>query len=302
MYATRQNFIALFWLFSLVAFEVARLPAQANPTLRVGLVTRANPVPSAASIARGVHLGAAEAKETATLFGGSVLLFEESVTSTAEAAAAGLLSQRNVQLLIGSSTQDAEALSRFAETHGLIFFNTASRSSTLRVSCRRHTFNVEASDSMYSSALRRRATPSAADSAVLWAASLEKYGASQINERFRNRYHLPMDGSAWAGWIAVKIAAEAALRARSARPAELLAYLEASSTSFDGHKGWPLSFRSGDHQLRQPLYLVARSPLGSAPRIQETPQLTALGAAGAIANQLLDQLMPQVSSCRQSRT
>src|SRR5436305_13677041 len=99
VYATRQNFIALFWLFSLVAFEAAKLPAQANPTLRVGLVTRANRVPSAASIARGVQLGAAEAKETATLFGGSVLLFEESVTSSAEAAAARLLSQRNVQLL-----------------------------------------------------------------------------------------------------------------------------------------------------------------------------------------------------------
>ncbi|MFL5483027.1 MAG: ABC transporter substrate-binding protein [Gemmatimonadaceae bacterium] len=301
MYATRQNFIALFWLFSLVAFEAAKLTAQTNLTLRVGLVTRANPVPSAASIARGVQLGAAEAEKTATLFGGSVLLFEESVTSRAEAAAARLLSQRKVQLLVGSSAQDAEALSRFAETHGLIFFNAASRSSALRVSCRRHTFNVEASDSMYSSALRRRTTPGVADSAVLWAASLEKYGASQVNERFRNRYKLPMDGSAWAGWIAVKIAAEAALRARSARPADLLAYLEASSTSFDGHKGWPLSFRSVDHQLRQPLYVVARLPRGSLPRIQETPQLSALGAAGATANQLLDQLMPQASSCRQNR-
>src|SRR5881227_1061975 len=111
VYATGQNFIAVFGVFSLVAFEAAKLTAQTNPTLRVGLVTRANPVPSAASIARGVQLGAAEAKETATLFGGSVLLFEESVTSSAEAAAASLLSQRNVQLLVGSSAQDAEALS-----------------------------------------------------------------------------------------------------------------------------------------------------------------------------------------------
>ena len=255
---------------------------------------------SAASVARGVQLGAAEAKTTATLFGGSVLLFEEPAAATAELAATRLLSRRKVQVLIGSSADDADALSRFAERNGLVFFDAASRSSTLRAACRRYTFHVEASDSMYAGAVRRDALRG--DSAVLWSASLEKYGASQINERFRSRYNLPMDGSAWAGWIAVKIAAEAALRAQSTRPVALVAYLEASSTSFDGHKGWPLSFRASDHQLRQPLYVAVRSTERPSPGFREIPQLSSLSTGGANASDLLDQLMARRQSCVRSWT
>ena len=111
-----------------------------------------------------------------------------------------------------------------------------------------------------------------------------------------------MDGSAWAGWVAVKIAAEAALRARSVRPTALLAYLESQSTSFDGHKGWPLSFRSTDHQLRQPLYVVAPSPKARE-GTQDIPALGALAAGGANANQLLDALMPRsMPRCAWNRT
>lgn len=252
------------------------------------------------SVARGVELGAAEANATATLFGGSVLLFQESAEGTAESAAKKLLSERKVQVLIGSSPSDADALSRFAEKNGLIFLNTASRSSVLRVACRRYTFHVEASDSMYAGAVRRSAPRT--DSAFLWASSLEKYGASQINERFRARYRLPMDGSAWAGWVAVKIAAEAALRARSTRSAALVTYLEAPSTSFDGHKGWPLNFRPSDHQLRQPLYVAVRPSENPSTGFREIPPLSALSAAGANASNLLDQLMPRAQSCVRGRT
>ena len=299
VYATRPNFITLFSLL-VAAVQPARIVAQTPVTLRIGLITRPGPAPSAASVARGVQLGAAEAEATASLFGGGVALFEESSDGTAQSAATRLLSQRKIQVLIGSSAEDADALSRFAESHGLIFFNAASRASTLRTTCRRHTFHVEASDSMYVSAAGRGAA--GAGSAVLWAPSLEKYGASQINERFQARYHLPMDGSAWAGWITVKIAAEAALRARSTGAATLLSYLEASSTSFDGHKGWPLSFRSRDHQLRQPLYVVVRSPQLPAPSFREVPQLSSLGAAGANARLLLEQIMPRTESCVRNRT
>ena len=290
MYGTRQNLIVISVL--LLVATAPELAAQRPPTLRVGLVTRVKPSIAAASVSRGVELGAAEAKQTATLFGGDVLLFEESTDANAEPAAAKLLARRKVQVLIGSSAEDADALSRFAEKHGLIFFNTSSRAPALRNACRRSTFHVEASDSMYVNAARRagRIAPAAA-STLLWAGSLEKYGASQINDRFRSRYHSAMDGSAWAGWVSVKIAAETALRAKSARPSALLAYLESPSTSFDGHKGWPLSFRSSDHQLRQPLYVVL-SPASPGESITEVPALGTLASSGANANQLLDALMP----------
>ncbi len=300
MYATRQNIIAFFSLLTISAAPAHATRAQTTLTLRIGLVTPVNPTASASSLARGVQLGAAEAEATATLFGGSVALFQESAGGTAESAATRLLSERKVQVLIGASANDADALSRFAEQHGLVFLNAASRSAALRAACRRHSFHVEATDSTYASAARHGIAPS--DSAVLWAAALEKYGASQINERFRSRFHMPMDGAAWAGWVAVKIAAEAALRAQSTRAGALIAYLEAPSTSFDGHKGWPLSFRSSDHQLRQPLYIAVKASQKTAPGFREIPQLSSLSGSGSNAGQLLDQIAPRTPSCVWNRT
>src|SRR5438270_2271553 len=149
----------------------------------------------------------------------------------------------------------------------------------LRAACRRHTFHVEASDSMYAAALRLAG--GRADSALLWIGTLERYGASQINGRYRNKYRMPMDAGAWAGWVAIKIAAEAALRAHSTHAAALVSYLEARSTSFDGHKGWPLTFRPGDHQLRQPLYVVVGAGNRAGPGVRDVPPLSALSAGGA---------------------
>src|SRR5436189_254169 len=70
-----------------------------------------------------------------------------------------------------------------------------------------------------------RGRPAPFDSVVLWDSTLQRYGASQINDRYHARFGVGMDGGAWAGWVAVKIAAEAALRARSSEPSRLLAYL-----------------------------------------------------------------------------
>jgi hypothetical protein len=80
---------------------------------------------------------------------------------------------------------------------------------------------------------------------VDWHPSLTRFGAEQLNNRFESRFGAPMDSLAWASWMAVKIAAELALRAM---PLERL--------RFDGHKGERLWFGE-DHCLRQPLYVVA---------------------------------------------
>jgi hypothetical protein len=82
--------------------------------------------------------------------------------------------------------------------------------------------------------------------AVDWHPSLTRFGAEQLNSRFESRFGVPMDSLAWASWMAVKIAAELALRAT---PLERL--------RFDGHKGERLWFRPEDHVLQQPLYVVA---------------------------------------------
>jgi ABC-type branched-subunit amino acid transport system substrate-binding protein len=90
-----------------------------------------------------------------------------------------------------------------------------------------------------------------------WHASLKRYGALELNERYRRAYNEPMSAAAWAGWFAVKCAAEAAFRASPERIAESL-----RSVRMDGHKGVALRFLS-DGTLEQPLYLVGRSGPGA---------------------------------------
>lgn len=87
---------------------------------------------------------------------------------------------------------------------------------------------------------------------VLWHASLDRFGASELNERFVARYRTPMTSDAWAGWAAVKALGESALRRRpDENPCEALRRLR-----FDGHKGRSLFFDPESGVLVQPLYIV----------------------------------------------
>jgi hypothetical protein len=331
MYGTLQKKIVGSVTLSCVFISVhslcvgAQKPGQSQ--LRIGMVSPKGAELSLAdqTVARGVRLGAAEARQTAALFGDDVVLYEAtgSGESGATSAARGLSSGRDIQVLIGTSGQDTDALSRFAESHHILFLNVASRSTALRAACRRYTFDIEATDAMYANAARiseaarasssvaktGRGSGSFADSVVLWGSSLERFGASQLNDRYRDKYHMGMDGGAWAGWAAVKIASEAALRVRSPAAAKMVEYLESPASHFDGHKGWPLSFRRADHQLRQPLYVVARTASHAAGRAQplrDVPELHSVSAAPAEEGgardqeQLLDDLMSArgASACR----
>jgi hypothetical protein len=306
MYGTRRR-ARLIAAVSLVSAVVAShaLAQDVKTDLRIGVVTpRRAATPAEISSLRGIRLGAAEATQTARLFGDRVETYEaegDGKTLGADQAAAFLSSRRKVQILIGVSAADADALATFAEQRGLIFLNIASRSEALRSACRRNSFHIEAGDAMYTNAKRLTAHVTRAnsagrpsspddDSVALWNEHLERFGASQLNDRYRAVAHAGMDGSAWAGWAAIKIASEAALRAGSADASRIRAYLEAANTRFDGHKGWPLSFRAADHQLRQPLYIVGRAST-SAP-ILDVPDLRSVSSASSdrAAIDALDQL------------
>ncbi len=86
---------------------------------------------------------------------------------------------------------------------------------------------------------------------VDWHPDLDRFGADALNLRFHRRFRRPMDADAWRGWVAVKIAAELALRSSGPNPASKI-----ESLRFDGHKGMPLRFDPPDHHLVQPVYLV----------------------------------------------
>lgn len=76
----------------------------------------------------------------------------------------------------------------------------------------------------------------------LWDSTDERFGASQLNDRFRGRFHSGMDSNAWAGWITVKVLSEAAFRTGRTNVELIRSYLVNPSTRFDGHKGVPLHF------------------------------------------------------------
>lgn len=227
--------------------------------LRIAFVTA--PDAAAASAARGVTLGVEEAARTGELVGRRIeLVTLDATPSAVDAPLAALIG--------GFDEASCRALGDVAAQAGAVFVNVGCRADVLRgEACGRSTFHVQASARMYADALAAREGDSAqATEAVLWHSSLERFGAAQLNDRFRARFGGEMDGAAWAGWMAVKALWEASLRARSTDGAALRAYLSRDATQFDGHKGWPLSFRAWDRQLRQPLYLVAPGENGG-PRI-----------------------------------
>jgi hypothetical protein len=232
----------------LVAMAGAVASARGE-TLRVGLV----PGPEDATL--GARLGADEGARAASLFGGGVELL-------VDADPRALLGAGATALLGGFDDAECERLVALTGEGGgrALFLNVGATGDALRAACRPHAFHVTASEGM------RRAARAAAGTAdgglALWHASLVAYGAAQLNDRFRARFGRGMTSPAWAAWVAVKIAAEAALRVRGVAPAALAGYLARPGVRFDGHKGRPLTFGARDHQLHQPLYLVRAGAAG----------------------------------------
>jgi hypothetical protein len=233
-------------------------------TLRVGLVA---PVGDAALGARlGALLGADEAARAAALFGGGVELLDGT-------DARALLGAGAAVLLGGFDDAECARLVALTGEGGTraLFLNLGATGDALRAACRPHAFHVAPSEGALRAARAAAGAGGAEGAVALWHPSLEKFGAAQLNDRFRARFGRGMSAGAWAAWFAVKAASEAALRARSAEPAALAAWLARPGVRFDGHKGAPLTFGAGDHQLRQPLYLVRATPGGSETAVEIAP-------------------------------
>jgi ABC-type branched-subunit amino acid transport system substrate-binding protein len=138
--------------------------------------------------------------------------------------------------------------------------------------------------------------------AVAWEATLDAYGAREINARFLERFGEPMDPSAWATYQAVKIVFEAAVFGGAADGAAVVAYLQAPSTVIDLWKGIGSTFRPWDRQLRQSLYLVKISTTADDPFrfVTLVGELPAIYMPGTDPVERLDQLgdLANRSGCR----
>lgn len=203
---------------------------RADSVLRIGVPHHAGGVIDSAAM-RGITLGVEEAERTGALFHWSVVLVM--VGNTRDTADV---------ILVGGSAGDCAQLSHATAT---IVFNIGCRDDALRDAHKYpRVFHIEVSTGEY----RDRGAN------ALWHASLTRFGAEQLNERYRRRFGLAMTPAAWAGWFAVKVALESVMRSSSRSVTAISAIL--AITEFDGHKGEALRFSGLSHQLMQPLYVV----------------------------------------------
>jgi len=91
--------------------------------------------------------------------------------------------------------------------------------------------------------------------AASWHWAWERHGAPQLNQRFERHAKRRMQGPDWAAWVAVKSIIEPVLRTKSTNFETIAAYLRSDRLNLDAYKGNPVSYRSWDNQLRQPVLL-----------------------------------------------
>jgi hypothetical protein len=222
--------------------------------------------PSRPELLHGALFGIEEAQRTAALMAAVVHgVRHEQVDDLHPRFADGVLAG-----IIGG--HDAESVTRLARRAGgqVPVMNAGAGADELRAAhCHDAVFHVAASDAMLSHAARAAGTSGAR--IAPWHPSLFRYGAGQLNDRFRARFPgaAGMSGDAWCGWMAAKVLSEAALRSRATSTVELIAWMSSPRQRFDGHKGVALTF-DAQRQLRQPLYALGadgqlRSEIAPAP-------------------------------------
>lgn len=99
--------------------------------------------------------------------------------------------------------------------------------------------------------------------ATSWHRTHERWGAAQLQSRFRKmtgRYMTPLDYGVWAP---IRAVGEAATRTKSTDFEKMAAYIKGPEFELAGFKGQKLTFRSWNGQLRQPVLLVAPKALVS---------------------------------------
>jgi ABC-type branched-subunit amino acid transport system substrate-binding protein len=282
----RRDFLTWSSLAGLTAIR------QRGPVVRIVLLTP----PGAPTFPSemGIRMSVEEVERAVLLFGGEIKLTrvtgDARVAATADEVESIVNRERTTAILGGAHAAECAALARVADRQGALYFNISSSEDALRgAECRPTMFHVIPSAAMCRDALARAELPAEADArCVAWDASLVRFGADTLNQRFQTRYGQPMTDESWTGWLAVKMLWESALRARTAEPRALAAVLTRDSTRFDGHKGRALSFRPWDHQLRQPVYVFSGGsgasrpvevPVASAANVSSTVVLDELGVS-----------------------
>ena len=89
-----------------------------------------------------------------------------------------------------------------------------------------------------------------------WDASLDQWGAIQLQDRFMRSFSRRMTALDMQAWTAVRMIGEATARVNSADPKAMLDYMKGTDFAVAAFKGRKLTVRDWDLQLRQPILLT----------------------------------------------
>lgn len=89
-----------------------------------------------------------------------------------------------------------------------------------------------------------------------WGRPVEAWAAVQLQGRFHKLAGRAMRPIDYAAWLAVHAVGEAAVQGRTIEPGAVRALMLAPKFEVGGFKGRPLSFRTWNGQLRQPVFLL----------------------------------------------
>ncbi len=118
-----------------------------------------------------------------------------------------------------------------------------------------------------------------------WAPVVEQWGAAQLQSRFEAHAGRSMRAQDYGAWAALRAIGEGVTRTGSADPATLRAFLLSENFELAGFKGRPLTFRTWNGQLRQPIPLVHPRALAALAPLEgflhERTELDTLGIDAA---------------------
>ena len=91
---------------------------------------------------------------------------------------------------------------------------------------------------------------------VAWHRAHESWGGVQLHRRFERLVERSMTPRDFAAWVAVRSLGEAASRTNSVAEEDVLAYMLSEDFALAAYLGLPVSYRSWDQQLRQPILIA----------------------------------------------
>ena len=116
---------------------------------------------------------------------------------------------------------------------------------------------------------------------MTWHRVVEQWGAAQLQNRFTEHAERDMQSRDYATWAAVRSIGEAVTRTGAADAPTLRAYMLSEDFELAGFKGRPLTYRTWNGQLRQPIPLVhERALVAQAPLegfLHQNTELDTLG-------------------------